>query len=217
MIQCGYRTEAEAATTPDCCTTPYHILLVLCLQVPCDGSMIQCGYRTEAEADGTPASSNRTTIMSYPYARLGGRVVLRGSDMPMQQEAWDMLSTYTQVILGAGQLSLELVGLQNTSGAGATLFESETAAAGPLVLYSIVAQSTVLRGRKSSSWAPDAAACSWLAAMALSCVARDRQQGLAVLTAIASQARKNTVTPKSPNKSLFVLCCAVLCCTGRLL
>lgn len=65
-------------------------------QVPCDGSMIQCGYRTEAEADGTPASGNRTTIMSYPYARLGGRVVLRGSDMPMQQEAWDMLSTYTQ-------------------------------------------------------------------------------------------------------------------------
>lgn len=59
--------------------------------------MIQCGSGAEAAADGQPASGNRTTIMSYPYARLGGRIVLRGKDMPMQQEAWDMLSTYTQV------------------------------------------------------------------------------------------------------------------------
>jgi hypothetical protein len=36
--------------------------------------------------------------MSYPYARLGGRMVLRGAlHMPMQSEAWSMLSTYTQV------------------------------------------------------------------------------------------------------------------------
>lgn len=61
--------------------------------------MIQCTQGSETAAAGGEGSGN-TTIMSYPYARLAGRIVLRGKDMPLQSDAWDMLGTYTQARVG---------------------------------------------------------------------------------------------------------------------